>query len=141
MAGRLTQGEGLRCGLRRTDLRCPHGLGHPVENRHALAAASGRERLLRLANATADVLPVAHPRHGRRRPAIHDFLDARRTVMDGRPTPTMTRRVGTFGPRYKPGNERNQEIPRLKIRAANVARHGERTLSHAMLRVAYGSRL
>src|SRR5208283_4153057 len=46
--------------LRRTDLWCPHGFGHAVENRHALAAASGRERLLGLANTTADVLPVIH---------------------------------------------------------------------------------
>src|SRR5271166_5503662 len=44
----------------RTDLWCPHGFGHPVEDHDTLAATPRRKRLLGLADTTGDILPVVH---------------------------------------------------------------------------------
>src|SRR5262245_6345754 len=44
----------------RPDLRRAHGLGHAEEDHDPLAAAAGRERLLGIAEAAVDVLPVVH---------------------------------------------------------------------------------
>src|SRR5499426_623391 len=48
---------------RRPDLRRTHRLGHAEEDRHSLAAAARRERLVRNPEAAVDVLPVVHHPH------------------------------------------------------------------------------
>src|SRR5215472_12542186 len=47
----------------RSDLRRAHGLRHPMEDGHALAATAGRERFVRYTEAAVDVLPVVHYPH------------------------------------------------------------------------------
>jgi hypothetical protein len=42
------------------NLWCADRLGHAVEDRNALAAAAGRKRFGRRAEAAVDVLPVVH---------------------------------------------------------------------------------
>ena len=83
----------------------PHGLRHPEEDRHALPAAAGRERLVgSLPIAAADVLPVVH-RPKRRPPARRrgrsasarpppDIAARRRNLVAGLHTGRTGRRCG-----------------------------------------------
>src|SRR5262245_57829762 len=70
----------------RSDLRRAHGLRHPMEDGHALAAAAGRDRLAGVSVATVDVLPVVHHPHvpGRSDREIGLHLEAAAHVPAGR---------------------------------------------------------
>src|SRR5262245_45160101 len=58
--GRPERVAALLRRLRRPDLGSSDGLGHAEEDRDTLAAAARRERLVRVAEAAVDVLPVVH---------------------------------------------------------------------------------
>jgi hypothetical protein len=59
-----------------TDLRCVYRLRHAVEDRDALAAASGREYLVGVAEAAVDILPVVH------QPDVARRIDGTRSAPD-----------------------------------------------------------